>query len=141
MEDKMKRLGTVILGLALFSLPPTAEAFFHERKALVDATTLVGSPVRSSEGKDIGKIKQLLINPRGGAIAYAVVGFGGILGFGEKLLAIPWDDVKVGRDAEDVEKVVLTVDREVLEKVSRAEGGKDNDMKGREVQPQEKKRR
>lgn len=133
-KTKTKVLGTVTLGLALLSLPLSAGAFFHERQALVEARTLVGSPVRSSEGKEMGHIKQLLINPEDGEIVYAVVARGGILGFGEELIAIPWDDVKVARDRETV---VLTVDSEVLRKAARVEEGKDIEMKGRETQPQE----
>lgn len=133
-KKKTKLLWTAALGLALFGVPLSAGAFFHERQALVEARTLVGSPVRSSEGKEMGKIKQLLINPESGEIAYAVVAHGGILGFGEELIAIPWDDVKVVRDKETV---VLTVDSEVLRKAARVEEGKDIEMKGRETQPQE----
>lgn len=130
---KTKMLGAVILGLSLFGLPLATGAFLHERQALVEARTLVGSPVRSSDGEEMGTIKQLLIHPQDGNIAYAIVARGGILGFGEELLAIPWDDVEVRRDKE---KLVLTVDKAVLQKASRVEESKDVETKAREAQPQ-----
>lgn len=130
---KAKMLGAVILGMSVFSLPLTTGAFLHERQALVEARTLVGSSVRSSEGEQMGKIKQLLIHPQDGNIAYAIVARGGILGFGEELLAIPWEGVEVGRDKENV---VVTVDKEVLRKASRVEESKDVETKSREAQPQ-----
>ena len=80
----MKKLGTVILVLSLLSLSVTTGAFWGGRETLLEADTVVGSPVRNTEGKDIGKVKQLLINLKDGKIAYAVVARGGILGFGEQ---------------------------------------------------------
>lgn len=131
----MKMPGAVILGLFLVSLPLPTEAFFHQRKALVMPGALVGivgSSVRSSDGQEIGKIKQLLVNPEDGELTYAVVAHGGILGFGEEFLAIPWADVEVGGDAK---QVVLTVDREVLQKATPVEEGKDFNIKGRDPRP------
>jgi len=90
----------------------------------------MGNPVRSSEGREIGKVRQLLINPEDGKVAYVVVARGGILGFSGDLIAIPWDDVKVGRD---MEKVIIIVDKEILEKAPRVAEGKDIDMHRREA--------
>src|SRR3970040_94558 len=100
---KMKILGAVILGLSLLTLPLPTGAFFHQRKALVVPGALVGivgSPVRSSDGQGIGTIKQLLVNPEDGELTYAVVARGGILGFGEEFIAIPWAGVEGGGDTE-----------------------------------------
>ena len=132
---KMKILGAVILGLSVLTLPLPTGAFFHQRKALVVPGALVGivgSPVRSSDGQGIGTIKQLLVNQEDGELTYAVVARGGILGFGEEFIAIPWADVEVGGDLENV---VLTVEREVLQKAARVEEGKDFNMKGRKPRP------
>jgi hypothetical protein len=50
-----------------------------------------------------------------GQIAYAVLSFGGFLGFGHKLFAIPWNALKFAA-ANKVFK--LNVDRKVLESAS-----------------------
>jgi len=131
----MKKLGTVIVALSLLSLPLTTGAFWGGRETLLEADTVVGSPVRNTEGKDIGKVKELLINLKDGKIAYAVVARGGILGFGEQSIAIAWSDLKVGRDEG---KVVLTTNREVLEKAPRAEEDKGVNTKQRVAEPQKK---
>jgi len=131
----MKKLGTIIVALSLLSLPLTTGAFWGERETLVEADTVVGSPVRNTEGKDIGKVKQLLINLKDGKIAYAVVARAGILGLGEKSIAIAWGDLKAGRDEG---KVVLTTNREVLEKAPRAEENKGVNTKERVAEPQKK---
>lgn len=131
----MKKLGAVILVLSLFGLLLMTQAFRGERATLVEAITLLGSPVRNTEGTDVGRIEQLLINPDDGQIAYAVVTVGGTLGFSETSIAIPWDAVRVARDKE---AVVLTVKREVLEKAPRAGETRDVDIAGHGTEPQKK---
>ena len=131
----MKKLGAVILVLSLFGLLLMTQAFRGQRAILVEAITLLGSPVRDTEGTDVGKIEQLLINPDDGQIAYAVVAVGGTLGFSETSIAIPWDAVKVARDKE---AVVLTVKRKVLEKAPRAQEASDFDITRRGTEPQMK---
>ena len=58
---------------------------------VVSASTLVAYRVRSSENDDLGIIEEIMIDPRTGRLAYAVLCFAGALGFGDKLLAIPWN--------------------------------------------------
>lgn len=131
----MKKLGAVILMLSLFGLLLMTQAFRGQRATLVEAITLLGSPVRNSEGTDMGKIEQLLINPEDGQIAYAVVAVGGTLGFSETSIAIPWDAVKLARDKDSV---VLTVKREVLEKAPRVAEARDFEVTSRRTEPQMK---
>src|ERR1700761_9587465 len=54
------------------------------------ADTLDGNKVISSDGEDLGKVKDIMLDVRSGRIAYAVLSSGGFLGIGDKLLAIPW---------------------------------------------------
>ncbi|MFM0005222.1 MULTISPECIES: PRC-barrel domain-containing protein [Paraburkholderia] len=54
------------------------------------AATLDGNKVLSSDGEDIGKIKDIMLDVGSGRVAYAVLSSGGFLGIGDKLLAIPW---------------------------------------------------
>jgi hypothetical protein len=53
--------------------------------------------------EDLGKIEHLMIDLANGRIAYAVLSFGGFLGMGDKLFAIPWSALKV----DTVEKQAL----------------------------------
>jgi len=133
----MKKIGAVILVLSLFGLLLMTQALRGQRATLVEAITLLGSPVRDTEGTDVGKIEQLLINPDDGQIAYAVVAVGATLGFSETSIAIPWDAVKVARDKE---AVVLTVKGAVLEKARGVEEARDLDITGRGTEPQIKNR-
>lgn len=88
---------------------------------VMDAATLIGDDVVNAQGDDLGKIEAIMLDVRSGRIAYAVLSFGGFLGFGSKLFAIPWNAFTL--DANE-ERFVLNVSKEKLEN---AEGfDKDN---------------
>ena len=58
------------------------------------ATSIIGDSIESSEGEDIGKIDNLMVNLRNGEIEYAVVEFGSFLGIGGKLFAVPFTELR-----------------------------------------------
>ena len=57
---------------------------------LMGADTLLGNDVYNPAGEDLGDIKEFMIDMASGKIAYAVLSFGGMLGMGDKLFAVPW---------------------------------------------------
>lgn len=57
---------------------------------IMAASTLTGDPVKNPAGDTLGEIKQIMLDVPQGAIAYAVMSFGGVLGFGDKYFAVPW---------------------------------------------------
>lgn len=57
------------------------------------ASNLMDATVKTTDGEDVGSINDLIIDEDGQIVA-VVVGVGGILGMGEKDVAIGWDDVK-----------------------------------------------
>lgn len=58
--------------------------------ALMGADTLIGNDVYNRDGEDLGDIKEFMVDMATGRIAYAVLSFGGVLGLGDKLFAVPW---------------------------------------------------
>jgi sporulation protein YlmC with PRC-barrel domain len=54
------------------------------------ADTLEGDRVRNAAGEDLGTIEHIMIDVPAGRVAYAVVSYGGFLGMGDKLFAVPW---------------------------------------------------
>ena len=80
--------------------------------ALMRADTLVGYDVYNTEGQDLGDIKDIMLNVFDGKVSYAVLEFGGFLGIGEKLFAVPWDALKL--DSEN-KRFTLNIDKERLE--------------------------
>ena len=47
------------------------------------ADKLAGRELRSSDGKEIGKVKEFLIDTRSGEVAYGIISSGGVAGIGE----------------------------------------------------------
>ncbi|HVR73732.1 MAG TPA: PRC-barrel domain-containing protein [Planctomycetota bacterium] len=80
---------------------------------VISSKTLVGESVENPVGENLGTIQDIMIDVSSGRIAYAVLSFGGFLGFGSKLFALPWSALKV-----DISRniFVLEVPRERLEK-------------------------
>jgi hypothetical protein len=76
---------------------------------------IIGQNVRDAQGKNIGKIEDLMVDPKG-QVSFAVMSFGGFLGMGEKYFAVPWTAMRFDRDGNDVNAVVLDVTKEQLEK-------------------------
>lgn len=77
------------------------------------ASKIIGTAVKDTKSDNLGDIKELVLNPESGQIVYAVVSYGGVLGLGDKLFAVPW---KALHWAADKENYVLDVDKETLKK-------------------------
>lgn len=60
------------------------------RRLVKAASDLVGFKVKNFQEEDLGKIEDLAIDMQTGMIRYAVMSFGGFLGIGDKLFAVPW---------------------------------------------------
>ncbi len=71
---------------------------------------VIGGDVKNPAGEALGEIKDFVIDPQGGRIAYVVLGAGGILGVGDELYAVPWGALQVRGE----EEYVLNADKERL---------------------------
>jgi sporulation protein YlmC with PRC-barrel domain len=79
--------------------------------SLMGADTLLGDGVVNAANEDLGDIKEIMLDMNTGQVAYAVLAFGGFLGMGEKLFAVPWQALHL----DTVNKrFVLDVEREKL---------------------------
>jgi sporulation protein YlmC with PRC-barrel domain len=78
---------------------------------LMGANTLIGNEVYNLEEDHLGEIKEIMLDTADGAVAYAVLSYGGVLGMGDKLFAVPWNALKL----DTVQKrFVLDVDKDRL---------------------------
>ena len=68
------------------------------RPHVLGASTLTGNAVKNDAGESLGKIEELMIDLETGRIGYCVLSFGGFLGIGNKLFAVPWSALKVDTD-------------------------------------------
>lgn len=79
---------------------------------LMGADTLVGNDVYNKSAEDLGDIKEIMLDMRSGRVSYAVLSFGGFMGMGEKLFAVPWEALTL--DTEN-KRFTLDVERSRLE--------------------------
>lgn len=81
--------------------------------ALMGAETLIGNDVYSRKAEMLGEVKEIMLDMRTGRIAYAVLSFGGFIGIGDKLFAIPWEALTLDTMNK---RFVLDVEKERLER-------------------------
>src|SRR5579872_5107597 len=81
-------------------------------RRVLSAGTLKGDAVKNAAGEDLGKIEEIMLDVPSGRVAYAVLSFGGFLGIGNKLFAIPWEALSLDEDAHIF---VLNMDKQRLE--------------------------
>jgi sporulation protein YlmC with PRC-barrel domain len=94
-------------------------------EGIFKVSSINGATVRNLENEELGSIEDTVIDPRSGEISYVVLSIGGFLGVGEKLVAVPWDQLRiVESDDEDGPYYVVDATRETLE---RREGLDDDD--------------
>jgi sporulation protein YlmC with PRC-barrel domain len=79
--------------------------------ALMGADTLIGDSVVNGDDDNLGDIKEIMLDMQTGQVAYAVLAFGGFLGMGEKLFAVPWQALHLDTTNH---RFVLDVDKERL---------------------------
>ena len=56
----------------------------------IRASRVIGTSVYNAAGETIGTIEDVMLDKMSNGIMFAIVGFGGFLGIGEKYHAIPW---------------------------------------------------
>ena len=83
----------------------------NEHPRVLSVEKIIGNKVVNAEGEQLGTIKDLVIDLDDAQIAYVVLSFGGFMGWGDKLFAIPLEALTF--DAEK-ETAVLDVNRDVL---------------------------
>lgn len=78
---------------------------------IMAAGSFEGETVVNLQGETVGEIEEIMLDVRGGRIAYAVMSVGGFLGIGEKYLAVPWQAFTLDTDNH---RFVLDVDPDRL---------------------------
>jgi sporulation protein YlmC with PRC-barrel domain len=130
MERTRKPIALAIIGACLAfpissaaadraAAPPTTAAPAGAAQgsvAAVDSThvvrgsKLLGMKVHDRQGASLGDIKDVIVDTNTGRVHYAVLSFGGVLGVGDKLFAIPLSRLR--SDAKG--RLTLDVDKEQL---------------------------
>lgn len=106
---------TVILACVLFGRIGTSSHAEDQPVGIAHSTDMIGKLVKNLDGKNVGTIKDLVINWRsGGYIEYAVLSFGGFLGLGDEYVAVPWKSLTL---SDNKEHFVLSRKEEYLKDI------------------------
>ena len=82
---------------------------------VISASMVQGTPVCNAEGKKLGTVEDIMIDKLSGQVRYAVLGFGGFLGMGEKDVALPLSKINVTKDENNAMKLTIQASREELD--------------------------
>ncbi|HEX6978221.1 MAG TPA: PRC-barrel domain-containing protein [Alphaproteobacteria bacterium] len=88
---------------------------------VIAAKKVQGTPVTNPQGENLGEIEDVVIDKLDGTVRYAVLSFGGFLGMGDKLFALPWEVLNYN---EAQGAYVIDVDKDTLQN---APGFEEND--------------
>src|SRR5207247_4494437 len=101
-----------ILGLAVSHMSGQTQSTSTSTTTYVQTSKLIGTKVKSSQGEEIGVIKDVVLDRDTGCMAYTVLSTGGtgtrITG-GGKTVAVPW---AVYSPTSDLSVLTVTVDRQ-----------------------------
>ena len=87
------------------------------RDTVQRSSILTGMSVRNAENEDLGEVNDIVIDVTTGDVHYLAISYGGILGIGDKLFAVPVDAFRLGQDeGSDSYHLVLPVDEITLKK-------------------------
>lgn len=69
-----------------------------EKPSLYKSDEIIGCSVQDTGGQELGEITDIVADARNGVIAYTFVSFGGFMGIGAKIAAVPWSSVTIMPD-------------------------------------------
>ncbi|WP_417740034.1 PRC-barrel domain-containing protein [Rosistilla oblonga] len=67
----------------------------------IRVSQLIGMDIQNDRGEGVGEINDIVLDAATGKVKYAAVTYGGFLGLGDKLFAVPFDAFKVKRNPDD----------------------------------------
>lgn len=84
----------------------------QETAVPVRASKLIGMDVYNHQDKHLGAIKDVVLDQTGTKVGYAVVAYGGVLGVGDKLFAIPYRSLEYSSVKDS--RIYLAIDEQAI---------------------------
>jgi len=69
---------------------------------LIQAEWLHHRAIKDDQGRDLGKIQEVWFDPKSGRVKEVVVSVGGFLGIGDKHRVLPYEDLRVQWEKQDL---------------------------------------
>ncbi len=120
----MLALGTAVLCLPVLMLvvdaddaPKKVEKAKSIEGVVVRSSAINGMAVKDPADKSLGKVEDLVIDMETGSVRYAAISFGGFLGVGDKLFAVPFRALHVRHESgSKAPHFEMNVSKETLQK-------------------------
>lgn len=80
-------------------------------ESVVKTADVIGVDVKNTAGENLGEVKEIILDKYNGYVRYVVLSFGGFLGLGDKLFALPW---KAFSYDPDQDAFILSIDKSLL---------------------------
>ena len=93
-----------------------------ETNDLIASDRVEGTNVYNREGERLGTISKFMVGKRNGRVEYAVMGFGGLFGMGERDYPLPWNVLTYDTDQGGY---VVDLDKDKLQNAPTFERGQD----------------
>jgi len=93
-----------------------------EAHDLIASDRVEGTTVYNRKGEKLGTISKFMVGKRSGRVEYAVMGFGGLFGMGERDYPLPWNVLDYQPDKGGY---VVDLDKDQLKDAPSFERGRD----------------
>lgn len=117
--------GTILLANACAAALLFSSAAWAENPGTVlDTSKLDEKKVTNAEGKELGEIERLLVDPKTGAVRFAVIEVGGgVFQLTEREVAVPWESLQMTPKEQGDFDVRLNATKEKLENAPQFKSG------------------
>jgi len=76
----------------------------------VRVSKLIGMSIQNSANQNVGQIKDIVIDPSSDRVQYVAVTYGGFLGLGNNLFAVPMQAIQIKQNPNNRDSVMLFLD-------------------------------
>ncbi len=76
----------------------------------VRVSKLIGMKIQNSNKESVGQINDFVIDPSSTRVQYVAVTYGGFLGLGDKMFAVPMQAIRITNDPDNSSRVILVMD-------------------------------
>lgn len=99
---------------ALAPATEKAETIAQQGAYQIRTKELIGAKA-VHEGREVGKVDDLLVDEKNAKVAGVVLSVGGIFGVGDKLVAVPWEQIDLIKSKDNKPTFYITMTKEQLE--------------------------
>lgn len=94
--------------------PGAAETISQQSADQIRTKELIGAKAVHQD-REVGKVDDLLVEEKNAKVAGVVLSVGGVFGVGDKLVAVPWEQIDLVKGKDSKPTLYITMTKEQLE--------------------------